>query len=101
MITKNTRQTMTEEQNTKNMMSCPRYKGCSIPKCPLDFWASERIEKKDDSICANWRYLGRIRQPRMVEKRNQKLKKLITDIEKKRQNRNTGQKGVIKGQRRY
>ncbi len=37
----------------------------------------------------------------MVGKRNQKLKKLITDIEKKRQNRNTGQKGVIKGQRRY
>ena len=39
------------EENIKNMERCPRFKSCNIPKCPLDFWMSERTELTEDKKC--------------------------------------------------
>jgi hypothetical protein len=49
---------MTTEQNIVNMRKCPRFEGCSIPKCPLDYWAKERIQLAEDMRCPNWSYLN-------------------------------------------
>jgi len=35
---------ITEKENTINMEKCPRFISCSIPKCPLEFFMSERPE---------------------------------------------------------
>ena len=37
--------------NLKNMERCPRFQGCDIPKCPLDFYMPERVELRDDERC--------------------------------------------------
>uniref|UniRef100_A0A6M3Y1E0 Uncharacterized protein n=1 Tax=viral metagenome TaxID=1070528 RepID=A0A6M3Y1E0_9ZZZZ len=42
---------MTEEENLINIKRCPRFESCSIPKYPLDFWMSERIELPEDDQC--------------------------------------------------
>jgi hypothetical protein len=41
----------TIEENLVNMRRCPRFDNCSIPKCPLDFWMSERAELPEDGRC--------------------------------------------------
>jgi len=41
----------TEEQNLENIKRCPRFDGCNIPKCPLDYWMSERVELSEDERC--------------------------------------------------
>lgn len=33
------------------MKKCPRFDGCSIPRCPLDFWMKNRMELPEDEKC--------------------------------------------------
>jgi hypothetical protein len=49
---------MTTEQNIVNMRKCPRFEGCSIPKCPLDLWSDKRVQLGEDERCPNWAYAG-------------------------------------------
>jgi len=42
---------MTDEENLENMKRCPRFESCDIPKCPLDFYMSERTELPEDERC--------------------------------------------------
>ena len=42
---------MTDEENLENMKRCPRFEKCDIPKCPLDFYMSKRVELRDDERC--------------------------------------------------
>jgi ubiquitin C-terminal hydrolase len=42
---------ITETENIINMNKCPRFNTCNIPKCPLDFFISERIELNEDDKC--------------------------------------------------
>jgi len=42
---------ITQKENLKNMKRCPRFNFCNIPKCPLDFWMSKRIELPEDERC--------------------------------------------------
>jgi len=42
---------MTDEKNLENMKRCPRFESCDIPKCPLDFYMSERVELPEDERC--------------------------------------------------
>jgi hypothetical protein len=42
---------ITEKQNIENIKQCPRFETCSIPKCPLDFFMSERVELPEDERC--------------------------------------------------
>ena len=41
----------TLKENLKNMERCPRFQNCSIPRCLLDYWMSDRTELKDDERC--------------------------------------------------
>ena len=56
---------MTLEENLQTMERCSRFEHCSIPKCPLDFWADERMELPEDKRCINWKYKGKERTKRM------------------------------------
>ncbi len=42
---------ITYEDNLKNVERCPRFQGCDIPKCPLDFYMSDRVELPEDERC--------------------------------------------------
>lgn len=42
---------MDEKQNLENMIKCSRFKECSIPKCPLDYYMKERDELPEDPQC--------------------------------------------------
>jgi hypothetical protein len=42
---------MTEKENTQNMMRCPRWNECNIPKCPLDYDMDLRFEDREDEVC--------------------------------------------------
>lgn len=42
---------MTETENLENMKKCPRWEGCSIPCCPLDFQMNKRTELPEDEKC--------------------------------------------------
>jgi len=33
------------------MRKCPKFDGCSIPRCPLDYWMKERAELPEDMKC--------------------------------------------------
>lgn len=33
------------------MERCPRFVVCDIPKCPLDFYMSDRVELREDERC--------------------------------------------------
>ena len=59
------------------MKKCPRFIECSIPKCPLDFWADERVELSEDEVCPNWRFVGKIKSNRMKTKKITSLKDAI------------------------
>ena len=56
---------MIEEENLKRMRTCPRFDNCSIPKCPLDYWADLRTELSEDERCPYWRIVGQKRSLRM------------------------------------
>ena len=59
---------MTEDENLKNMRSCPRFDYCSVPKCSLDYWADLRVELAEDEVCPMWRFAGQIKSKRMKTK---------------------------------
>ena len=42
---------MNTKTNLANMQKCPRFKRCSIPRCPLDFYMKDRIEWRDEPLC--------------------------------------------------
>ena len=42
---------ITQEKNLKNMEKRPRFISCPAPKCPLDFFISERVELPEDERC--------------------------------------------------
>jgi len=77
---------ITEKQNLENMERCPRWKNCSIPKCPLDFDMEERVELPEDSVCPMRRYLGKTKSSRMKTKIIPALKGLICNMRRKKAN---------------
>jgi len=58
---------MTEEENIINMRRCPRFRDCSIPKCPLDYWALERTELPEDEQCSLYRLLVRGKHKKRIK----------------------------------
>jgi hypothetical protein len=56
---------MAEEENKKNMQSCPRFKWCSLPKCPLDPELENRTELPGDNQCPMMTFVGKKRSRRM------------------------------------
>ena len=57
---------MTEQENLKNIMECPRFQRCDIPRCPLDVESDLRTELAEDEKCPNWRF-SKGRKPRGVK----------------------------------
>ena len=45
-------------ENDNNIRKCPKFEKCSVPCCPLDFWAKDRVQLVEDQRCPNWGYLG-------------------------------------------
>jgi hypothetical protein len=72
---------MTKE-NLTNMERCPRFSGCSIPKCPLDILVGERSELKDDEVCVLRKFEGRLRTKRMQGNMTPKMRGLSNFIPK-------------------
>lgn len=71
----------TEKENNRNMKRCPRFESCDIPKCPLDFWAKERVELPEDPRCLYWKVLGKRKTKRMFGGRISPLiKKVVLNV---------------------
>lgn len=42
---------MNETENIKIMSKCPRFKSCSVPKCPLDYYRDQRTVLNGEPKC--------------------------------------------------
>ena len=75
---------ITEKENTINMEKCPRFISCSIPKCPLEFFMSERPEYSEDGICSLRRITeGKMRRGKIKKDiLNSAMKKLVEFVPK-------------------
>jgi len=60
-------QAISEEENLINMKKCPRWENCSIPKCPLDFYMSERTELPEEPQCPLRRLLVKGKHKKRIE----------------------------------
>lgn len=69
--------TPTEKENLINMQRCPRFSECSIPKCPLDYWANERSELPEDKKCVLYKLLGKNKSSRMEGNISPKMRELV------------------------
>jgi len=58
-----------EVENLRNMMRCPRFVGCDIPRCPLDYWMQERTELPEDKQCPLTRLLVQGKHKKRLEGR--------------------------------
>ena len=58
---------LTEKENLINMKKCPRWEGCSIPKCPLDFYMKERTELPEEPQCPLRRLLTKGKHKKRIE----------------------------------
>ena len=67
----------TKKENLINMQRCPRFSECSIPKCPLDYWADERSELPEDKKCILFKLLGKKRTGRMEGNISPKMRGLV------------------------
>ena len=67
----------TEKENLINMPKCPRFNGCSIPKCPLDYWANKRSELPEDKKCVLFKLLGGNKSNRMEGNISPKMRGLV------------------------
>ena len=72
-----------EQESIKNMKKCPRFEECSIARCPLDFFMSERTELKQDKKCILLKLLGKNKTNRMEGNLSPKMKGLLSFIAKK------------------
>lgn len=72
-----------EKENRLNMARCPRFSSCSIPRCPLDYWMSERTELPGDQRCALLKLLGKSKSKRMERYLSPKMKGLVGFIPEK------------------
>ena len=71
---------ITYKENLKNMQRCPRFDKCSIPKCPLDYWMSERVELAEDERCI---LRGKTRSKRVRGSLTQRMRGISKFIYKK------------------
>lgn len=74
---------MTENENIKNIMRCPRYEECDIPKCPLDLYMSERVELPEEKRCPLIRLCGKTKSKRTTDILSGKMKSLYKYIPEK------------------
>jgi hypothetical protein len=42
---------MIQEQSLKIMEQCPRFSGCSVPICPLDYYQDLKVKEPGDDKC--------------------------------------------------
>jgi len=74
-----------EEEEGENddlllMEKCPRFRNCSIAKCPLDEDMDLRAELPEDDICPLRRSVERLRKGRVKVKLSPNLKSLVSIV---------------------
>jgi hypothetical protein len=58
---------MNEQESLENMKRCPRFDGCSIPRCPLDYFMKERTELPGEPQCPLTRVLVKNKHKKRIE----------------------------------
>jgi len=81
-----------KDENLINTERCPRFIGCSIPKCPLDAEMNQRSELKGDEVCILRKFEGKLRTKRMKGNMTPKMRSLANFIGKKNYKLATGRK---------
>jgi len=74
----------TNKENIKYMEQCPRFEGCNIPRCPLDYWMLERTELPDEERCV---LRGTYRSKRVTGNMTRKMGVISKFIREKKQKR--------------
>jgi len=67
----------TGKENLENMEKCPRFEGCSISKCPLDYWINERTKLSEDEKCILFRLCGKRKSNKMKGILSPKMKDVV------------------------